>query len=69
MKRRALLRRLDEEGCVLVRHGAGHDLYRNVITGKMEAVPRHSEINEYTARDIIRNLSTPSGGDNGVGGT
>ena len=59
MKRRALLRRIDEEGCVLVRHGSGHDLYRNVITGKMDAVPRHAEINEYTARDIIRNLSAP----------
>lgn len=69
MKRRALLRRLDEEGCVLVRHGAGHDLYRNVITGKMEAVPRHSEINEHTARDIIRNLSSPSGGESEGGGS
>ena len=59
MKRRALLRRIDEEGCVLVRHGSGHDLYRNLITGKMDAVPRHAEINEYTARDIIRNLSAP----------
>lgn len=59
MKRRALLRRIYEEGCVLVRRGSGHDLYRNVITGKMDAVPRHAEINEYTARDIIRNLSAP----------
>ena len=59
MKRRELLRRLDEEGCVFVRHGAGHDLYRNVITGKMEAVPRHTEIKEMTARAILRNLSAP----------
>jgi len=60
VKRRDLLARLAEEGCVLARHGAGHDLYRNVITGKSEAVPRHREINEYTARDIIRRLSTPT---------
>lgn len=46
MKRRDLLHRLVDEGCVLVRHGAGHDLYRNVITGKMEAVPRHAELKE-----------------------
>lgn len=59
MKRRDLLRRIAEEGCVLVRHGAGHDLYRNVITGKMEAVPRHAELKEMTARSILRNLSTP----------
>lgn len=60
MKRHDLLARLRDEGCVLARHGAGHDLYRNVITGKQEAVPRHAEINEYTARDIIRRLSAPS---------
>ena len=63
MKRRELLRRLDEEGCVLVRHGAGHDLYRNVITGKMDVVPRHVEIKEMTARAIIRNLSVPKATD------
>ena len=61
MKRRALLRRITEEGAVLVRNGSEHDWYRNVITGKMSAVPRHREINEYTARSIIRDLSAPSG--------
>lgn len=60
MKRRDLLRRLADEGCVFVRHGAGHDLYRNVITGKMEAVPRHAELKEMTARSILRRLATPS---------
>ena len=59
MKRRDLLRRLADEGCVLVRHGAGHDLYRNVITGKVEAVPRHAELKEITARSILRRLSAP----------
>lgn len=54
MKFRDLVRRLDEEGCVLVRHGASHHWYRNVITGVLEAVPRHREIN------IIRHLSAPS---------
>ncbi len=41
MKLRDLLRRIGEEGAVLVRHGSNHDWYRNVITGIMEAVPRH----------------------------
>ena len=59
MKRVVLLQRLREEGCVLARHGSVHDIYRNVITGAVEAVPRHSEINEYTARAIIRHLSSP----------
>jgi hypothetical protein len=59
MKRRVLLKRLDDEGCELVRHGANHDWYRNVITGAMDAVPRHAEINELTALKIIRHLSAP----------
>ena len=60
MKRRLLLRRIADEGAVLVRNGSDHDWYRNVITGKMSAVPRHREINEYTALSIIRDLSAPS---------
>ena len=59
MKRRDLIQRLNDEGCILVRHGANHDLYRNVITGKAEAVPRHAEINEFTAKAIIKKLSAP----------
>ena len=60
MKRRVLLRRIADEGAALARHGSDHDWYRNVITGKMAAVPRHREINENTAREIIRRLSTPT---------
>ena len=41
MKRIDLLRRLEEEGCVLVRSRGGHDIYRNVITGATQPVPRH----------------------------
>ena len=59
MKRVDLLRRIAEEGCVLSRHGGSHDVYRNVITGVSEAIPRHREINEITARHIIRRLSAP----------
>ena len=59
MKFRDLISRLRDEGCVFVRHGAGHDLYRNVITGRQEAVPRHAEVKEFTARSIIRRMSAP----------
>ena len=59
MKRRDLLARLRDEGCVLVRTIGRHDWYRNVITGKAQPVPRHREINELTARAIIRRLSAP----------
>ena len=59
MKRADLLRRLGEEGCVLARSRGGHDIYRNVITGATQPVPRHREINEITARSILRHLSAP----------
>lgn len=64
MKRRDLLARLRDEGCVLVRTVGKHDFYRNVITGNLQPVPRHREINELTARSIIRVLSAPSDSGN-----
>ena len=60
MKRVVLLRRIADEGAVFVRHGADHDVYRNVITGVMESIPRHREISERLAIKIIRRLSSPS---------
>lgn len=65
MKRAALLRILADEACVLDRSGGPHDVYRNILTGKRAPVPRHREINEFTARAIIRALSAPSGGEQG----
>jgi len=59
MKRVDLIRRVCEDGCVFVRAGSRHDVYRNVITGATQPIPRHREINENTARAIIRALSTP----------
>jgi len=56
--------RLRDEGCVLVRTVDRHDFYRNVITGNLQPVPRHREINELTARAIIRKLSAPPDSDN-----
>ena len=66
MKRVDLIRRITEEGCVFVRAGSRHDVYRNVITGAMQPIPRHREINEHTAEGIIRALSTPEQTDRGV---
>ncbi|MDR3301248.1 MAG: addiction module toxin, HicA family [Spirochaetaceae bacterium] len=57
MKRALLLKKLDLAGVVFVRHGAGHDLYRQPKTGKQESVPRHADINERLAKDIIKRLS------------
>jgi mRNA interferase HicA len=57
MKRKELVRRITSAGCVLVRHGARHDLYRNPKTGKTQPVPRHEEIDENLAKHIIKVLA------------
>lgn len=52
MKRRDLEDRLHSRGWRFVRHGARHDVWSN---GEREiVVPRHNEINEYTAKAIIK---------------
>jgi predicted RNA binding protein YcfA (HicA-like mRNA interferase family) len=58
MKRRELIKRLEEMGCVLVRHGGKHDWYTNQNTKQSQPVPRHKEINENLAKSIIKKLTT-----------
>ena len=60
MKRRDLIRRLEEIGCVLTRHGGKHDWYTNNNTKQSQPVPRHKEINENLAKSIIKKLSGKS---------
>jgi predicted RNA binding protein YcfA (HicA-like mRNA interferase family) len=57
MKRGALLKRLKAQGCIFVKHGKKHDVYKNPRTGMEDRVPRHSDINENLADHIIKNLS------------
>jgi hypothetical protein len=56
MKRFDLIRRIEKEGCIFIRHGHRHDWYQNPKTGVCQPIPRHREINEYLARHIIRKL-------------
>ena len=65
MKRAQLIRTIKEFDCVLIRHGAKHDWYRNPNTGVAQPMPRHREIKEHLARHIIRLLSNDSEPDNG----
>jgi len=65
MKRVDLIRALSSLGCVLERHGAKHDWYRNPVTGMAQAVPRHREINGPLAKRIIRMLTPPDSPDEG----
>jgi mRNA interferase HicA len=57
MKRRDLISKLEEMGCVLVRHGGSHDWYTNFAAKKSQPVPRHSEIHDGLAKSIIKKLS------------
>ena len=67
MKRVDLIREIESCGCVLIRHGAKHDWYRNPNTGVSQPVPRYREINERLARKIIRTLRSPDSGKPGNG--
>jgi hypothetical protein len=57
MKRGELLKRIKAQGCVFVKHGKKHDVYKNPRTRVEERVPRHNDINEILASVIIKNLS------------
>jgi mRNA interferase HicA len=59
MKRRDLVSELERGGCVLLRHGAKHDIYHQPASGKSEPVPRHREINELLAKKILKSLLPP----------
>ena len=56
MKRRELVRQLEQHACVLVRHGGRHDIYRNPATGQKQPVPRHNEIDDALAKHIKKYL-------------
>lgn len=53
MKRRDLIRRLEDAGYQLARDEGDHTVYRKANAQPI-AVPRHREINENTAKTILR---------------
>ena len=56
MKRRDLIRELRKIGCVLIRHGGKHDWYQNPNTRVSQPVPRHREIKDVLAKQILKTL-------------
>jgi mRNA interferase HicA len=58
VKRRALLRHLEQHGCRLLREGGSHSIVVSP-TGKTSTVPRHTEINDDLARKICKDLGIP----------
>ena len=57
MKRTELIKKITALGAVLARHGAKHDWYVIKEANIGQAVPRHTEIKESTARLIIKAFS------------
>jgi predicted RNA binding protein YcfA (HicA-like mRNA interferase family) len=60
LKRRDLVRHLEQHGCELLREGANHSVYVNRSARKVSTVPRHREINDVLARKICRDLEVPA---------
>lgn len=52
MKRKDLIKKLEQNGWRKIREGANHDIYTN--GKKSEPIPRHNEINELLAKAIIK---------------
>jgi hypothetical protein len=59
VKREDLLRHLRRHRCQPLREGRGHSVWVNPTTGRQASVPRHREINDYSARSICRQLGVP----------
>jgi hypothetical protein len=57
VKRGKLLEKIVKLGAVFLRYGKKHDIYENPRTHELPQVPRHPDINEYTANGIIKKMA------------
>jgi mRNA interferase HicA len=60
MKRADLERHLRRNGAELFREGGKHSIWWRPANRKTTSIPRHREINDFTARKICRDLELPS---------
>ncbi|PIR40169.1 MAG: addiction module toxin, HicA family [Candidatus Zambryskibacteria bacterium CG10_big_fil_rev_8_21_14_0_10_34_34] len=56
MKRLKFISYLNSHNCILIREGNKHSIFYNIKNEKTSSVPRHSEINNFLARKICRDL-------------
>jgi mRNA interferase HicA len=54
MKRTDLVRKLEEAGCELVRHGGNHDWYRNPKTGTLNLCPGIGSLAKHIMKKLAR---------------
>ncbi|HKE55352.1 MAG TPA: type II toxin-antitoxin system HicA family toxin [Pyrinomonadaceae bacterium] len=59
MKRADLIRHLTAHGCIFVREGGRHSVYRNPKAGCSSTVPRHREVKKQLVRRICNDLGIP----------
>ncbi|MGB8507115.1 MAG: type II toxin-antitoxin system HicA family toxin [Pyrinomonadaceae bacterium] len=59
MNRSDLIRHLERHGCLFVREGGRHTIYKNPSNGAMSSVPRHREVKNILARKICDDLGVP----------
>jgi hypothetical protein len=59
MKRKDLINWLILHGCIFEREGNKHTVYYNPESKKATTLPRHTEINTFTARGICKDLNIP----------
>ena len=58
MKRRELIRHIENHGCAFVREGANHTMYENPVMGKRVPIPRHREIQTPSPAPFAGNLAS-----------
>jgi len=56
MKRKDLIKYLLKNGCIFIREGANHSVFFNPLLSRTSTVPRHSEINDFLAKKICKDL-------------
>ena len=59
MKRQDLVRHLRQHNCELLREGRSHSVWQNSASRRQSTLPRHLEVDDYTARAICRQLGVP----------
>jgi mRNA interferase HicA len=60
MKRKDVLRHLNEYGCSLKREGGSHSVYFNSINKKTSTVHGHTEKNDFLVKKICKDLDIKS---------
>ena len=59
MKRSALVKHLEQNGCYLLREGANHTIYVNPLNQKQTAVGRHQKLDNMLCKKVCKQLEIP----------